>query len=116
MDASGFKSWHGQEIFCPKHHDWHWGSPNNFSVGYPVSFPRVWVLRHEADHLLLSSAEVKTEGILTSSCFHVLMESRGTTLLLTNILDEVREDQMGRACCAHGRGEEKCRQGLGWKA
>ena len=116
MVAAGFKFWHGQEMFCPKHHDWLWGSPNNLSIAYPGSFPRVWVLRHEADHLWLSTAEVKTQGIHTFSGIRVFMESRGTTLLLTNILDEVKEDQMGRACCTHGRGEEKCRQSLGWKA
>ena len=61
MDAPGFKFWHGQEMFCPKHHDWLWGSPNILSIAYPGSFPRVWVLGHEADHLWLSSAEVKTQ-------------------------------------------------------
>jgi len=79
-------------------------SPNNLSVGYPGYFPRVWVLRHEADHLLLSTAEVNTVGIHTSSHIHVFVESKGTALPLTNILDEVKEDQMGRACCTHGRG------------
>jgi len=45
-------------------------------------------------------------GIHTSSRIHAFVESRRTTLLLTNILDEVKKDQMGRACCTHGRREE----------
>ena len=98
MDVPGFKSWHGQEMFCPKHRDWLWGSPNNISVGYPGSFPRVRGLGHEADHLCLSSAEVETEWIHTSSRIHAFVESSGTTLLLTNILDEAKENEMGRAC------------------
>jgi len=116
MDAPGLKFRHRQEMFCLKHHDWLWGSPNNLSIAYPGTFPRVWVLGHEADHLWLSSAEVKTQEIHTSSGIRAFVENRGTTSLLTNILGEVKEDQMGRACCTHGRGEEKCRQSLGWKA
>jgi hypothetical protein len=87
MDAPGFKYWHGQEMCSQKHHDWLLGSPNNLFNGYPCSLPRIWVLWHKADHLWLSSAEVKTEGIHTSSHIHALMERRGTALLLTNILD-----------------------------
>jgi len=93
-------------MFCPKHQDWLWGSPNNLSIGYPGSFPRLWLLGHKADHLRLSIAEVKTEGIHTSSRIHAFVQSRRTTLLLTNILDEVKKDQMGRACCTLGRREE----------
>ena len=38
---------------------------------------------------------------------------RGTALTVANILDEVKEDEMGSACGTHGRTEGKYCQCLG---